>query len=67
MQLSIIIRVVSVAFSPNGEWLATGSSDGNARIIEVATEIVKHAIQHDDWVAQWHFRPIANCLQRDQI
>ena len=39
--------VRSVAFSPNGEWLATGSGDNNARIIEVATGVVKHAIKHN--------------------
>ena len=39
--------VGSVAFSPNGEYLATGSNDCNARIIEVATGVVKHAIKHN--------------------
>ena len=49
--------VYSVAFSPNGQWLATGASDNNARLIEVATGVVKHAVMHDDWVRSVAFSP----------
>ncbi len=49
--------VESVAFSPNGQLLATGSDDGKARIIEVATGVVKRRIKHDNRVNSVAFSP----------
>ena len=49
--------VRSVAFSHNNEWLATGSWDGNVRIIEVETGVVKHRIKHDGSVFSVAFSP----------
>ena len=51
-----------MAFSPNSEWLATGSNDGNARIIEVATGAVKHTIKHDNIVNSVAFSPNGELL-----
>ena len=49
--------VRSVAFSHNNEWLATGSWDGNVRIIEVETGVVKHRIKHGGSVHSVAFSP----------
>ena len=46
-----------MAFSPNGELLATGSGDNYARIIEIATGVVKHTIKHDNFVFSVAFSP----------
>ena len=43
--------VISVAFSPNGKLLATGSGDSTARIIKLATGAVKHLIKYGHRVA----------------
>ena len=49
--------VRSVAFSHNNEWFATGSWDGNVRIIEVATGVVKQDINNDGCVYSVAFSP----------
>src|SRR5579872_7069645 len=49
--------VLSVAFSPYGELLATGSNDNNARIIKAATGEELHKIEHGDWVRSVAFSP----------
>ena len=49
--------VRSVAFSPDGQWLATGSCNWNARLIEVATGAVRRTMKHDDWVRSVAFSP----------
>ena len=49
--------VFSVAFSPDGELLATGSSDKNSRIINTTTGAVLHNIEHDSVVFSVAFSP----------
>jgi len=43
-------RLQSIAFSPNGQYLATGSVDGTARIWDIATEQQLMVLGHGDYV-----------------
>jgi WD40 repeat protein len=54
--------VQSVAFSPDGELLATASYDDNARIIKTATGVVLHKIEHGDSVRSVAFSPDSELL-----
>jgi len=46
-----------VAFSPDGKWLATGSADKTARVIEAATGREVYHLAHQGWVAEVAFSP----------
>ena len=59
----MVVLLSAVAFSPNGELLATGSRDTNARIIEVADgKKVKNVIAHNNSVHSVAFSPNGKLL-----
>jgi WD40 repeat protein len=49
--------VNSVAFSPDGQYLVSGSGDGTARVWEAATRTEIARMTHDDWVNSVAFSP----------
>jgi CHAT domain/WD domain, G-beta repeat len=53
--------VATVAFSPDGRWLATGSTDGNARIWSTAGS-VSTTLPHPEAVSDLAFTPNGNHL-----
>jgi WD40 repeat protein len=58
-----LASVISIAFSPNGKYLATGSIDGIARLFEVVNG--KEGLNfagHTDWITSVAFSPKDNIL-----
>ncbi|HWO17992.1 MAG TPA: protein kinase [Kofleriaceae bacterium] len=55
-------KLWTVAYSPDGRWIATGSSDGTARLWDAATGAPRAAIPHDDRVVAVAFSPDSRLL-----
>ncbi len=49
--------VGSVAFSPDGQWVATGSRDSTARVFDAATGRELARLEHRSWVGSVAFSP----------
>ena len=47
----------NVTFSPDGQWVATASDDGSARIFDPATGTERSRLTHDGWVNWVAFSP----------
>jgi WD40 repeat protein len=54
--------VRSLAFSPDGRWLATGSEDRTARLWDTATGREVARLAHPEWVTQVAFSPDGHFL-----
>ena len=54
--------VLSVSFSPDGQSLATASSDGTARLWSLDGELVQEFTGHQDWVRSVSFSPDGQSL-----
>jgi|GEM_PF-3417572 len=57
------IAVRSVAFSPNGKWLAVGAGDGGVRLWDLHQHKFVHTIDaHDNWVFDLTFHPLGTLI-----
>jgi WD40 repeat protein len=54
-------EVLAVAFSPDGNWLATGATDGIVRVYE-GTSLKKELKGHTDWITGVAFSPDGKLL-----
>lgn len=55
-------RVRTVALSPDGRWLATGSADRSARLWDIASGCEMARMKHDDFVRTIAFSPDSKWL-----
>jgi len=55
-------RLLAAALSRDGRWLATGSSDGRARILDAASLSVLHVLPHTGFVLAVSFSPDGQTL-----
>ena len=55
-------NVFSVAFSPDGKTLASGSADGTVRLWDVETNTLKNTLRHTDQVLSVSFSPDGSTL-----
>src|SRR5436305_764672 len=54
--------VRAVAFSPDGAWMATGSDDGSARVLDAASGAERARLDHDGPVGAVAFSPDGACV-----
>jgi WD40 repeat protein len=61
--LKSLASIISIAFSPDGKYLATGSVDGIARLFEVVnSKEVLSLVGHTDWIVSLAFSQKNNIL-----